>query len=87
MYPVGETIRITFKRRNKYYGYKSLSRNQKIQGHSKLKEGKLEVEGGYKPKLRHFQKLTSTRKKFKAPATRLEDKVFDFRKQKPAADL
>ena len=53
-----------------------------------VKEEKPKVEGGSKTKGRHFQQLISTRKaSFKAPTTRLEDKVFDFGEQKHAADF
>ena len=46
------------------------------------------MEDGTKPKGRCFQKSTSIRKaNFKAPASGLEDKVFDFRKQKHAAEF
>ena len=53
-----------------------------------LNEETPKVSGGLKPKGIQFQKSTSTRKTvFKAPTTRLEDKVFNFGIQKHASDL
>ena len=47
-----------------------------------VKEDKLKVEGGAKPKGSHFPKPTSTRKEhFKGITYGLEDKVFNFFKQ------
>ena len=51
-----------------------------------LKYDKPKAEGGAKPKGRHFQQSNSTQKAiFKVLTTGLEDKVFDFGKEKHAA--
>ena len=53
-----------------------------------VKEEKPRVEGCTKPKGSHFQKLTSTKKdNSKALSAVLEDKVFNFGKEKHAAEL
>ena len=53
-----------------------------------VKDERYKVEGGTKPKGRHFQPSTSNRKAgFKAPVTVLEDTVFDSGKRKHAADF
>ena len=46
------------------------------------------MEGCSKPEVRRFQQSTSTRKaSFKAPVTVIEEKVFNFEKQKHSADF
>ena len=53
-----------------------------------IKEDKYKAEGGTKLKGRRFQQSTSTQKaSFKAPTTGLEDKVFNFGKNKHAEDF
>ena len=64
----------------------SLQVGTNIKDHQMVKEEKPRVEGCTKPKGSHFQKLTSTKKdNSKALSAVLEDKVFNFGKQKLAA--
>ena len=64
----------------------SCRRSITIQDIQTLKEKKTKEEGGTKPKRRWFQQSTSTKKAtFNAPMTGLDNKVFDFRKQKHIA--
>ena len=49
----------------------------------RMKEDKPNVDGSANPKVRHLQQSTlSWKATFKGPMTRLEDKVYDFVKQK-----